>query len=615
MGWFDRNRPEPGRGLEVYRPQGKLPGLTASAVPVTAANASNMQRLFQPWQPQAMSMYDIIGEVRFVANTIAKPLERVKLTVSLLDAQGNVEKEADDQAQALLERVQDPGGGRTTMMRKFGLLYFLIGEARLMCTPDQEMPNGEKWETVSPLELRVNPGNPPTYTRIRAPQLGPIELSQAPDDQFAEVTQGVRVYRFWNQHPAYTELADASMQACISVCQELLLLGASVKAHTRNRIAGSGFLLIPTEISPNPIQPQEGDEDPVSDPFLQELTETMIASLKDPDDAGAAVPGIIRGMAESLKEVRHLSIHDPAAIYPQKELRDECIGRLATGLDVPREVLLGLDDANHWTGWQVAEQTWTTFQQPVVQAWCDNLTAAYLRRAAKEEGIADWARLAVTFDPASVVNHPDRSADARELHDRIVISDEALRIANGFTDDDAPDEEEYKKRVGIKLGDPELAVTGDLPEPAPVPEALGGPALEAENPDGTPVDSAADAEKKIPNREDSVTEEKGKQDPTVTAAAAFGVTRGRELAGARVRSRMNGRSSTIDGVPNDQVCATVGAVAGTDASSLVAGAATTVATTLRRLGVERAEEIGLAVEAHAAATLFDPEPPAFQLVA
>jgi hypothetical protein len=49
---------------------------------------------------------------------------------------------------------------------------------------------------------------------------------------------------------------------------------------------------------------------------------------------------------------------DPTQLYPETGLRREAVERLAIGLDMPPEVLLGLGDSNHWSAWQVDEQTW-----------------------------------------------------------------------------------------------------------------------------------------------------------------------------------------------------------------------------------------------------------------
>lgn len=585
-----REQPKKGKATSKSRSSGgKLnPGasLVASAEKVDSVNSQNMQRLFQPWQLQSLGMYDQLPEIKFAAMFVARPLEKLRLYVAVKDARGVPGEEASEEAQAILDRVQDPGGGRGVMLSTYGRLMFLCGEGRLICTPsaDKEDADGEKWEFVSTLELRVNPGKPPTYTRIMAPQLGPKELADAGDNEFEMQPETARVYRFYRRHPAYSQLADASMQACLGTCEELLLLSAAVRAHTVSRLAGSGILVIPEEISPAPPDPV-GDEDPMVDVFLEDLTESMVNPIKDPTDASAAIPLIVRGQAEYCKEIRHISIHDPGAVYPEKELRNEVIGRIATGLDIPKEVLTGVTDANHWTAWQVDEQTWVSHQEPLARMFCEDLTASYYRAAAKEAGLENWEDLVVTYDSASVVNHPNRSDDAKELHAAGVISDEALRKANGFTDKDAPTDEEMERRKP--------------PEEQPVEEMVYG--KDAENVDKT-----------MPDEDEARAAKDEKQKQLVAGAAAVGIYRARELAGSRLRSKAQGdavQKLLVDGLPSHLVASALGPdVVNGGAPELVRGAASMLAVSLTAMGIANADEIALDVEAYAARTLFEAEP-------
>ena len=50
--------------------------------------------------------------------------------------------------------------------------------------------------------------------------------------------------------------------------------------------------------------------------------------------------------------------------------------------------------------------------------------------------------------------------DARQLHDRIVVSSKAARRMSGVEETDAPTEEEYVRQLGVAAGDPYLATFG-----------------------------------------------------------------------------------------------------------------------------------------------------------
>src|SRR2546423_14365029 len=98
-----------------------------------------------------------------------------------------------------------------------------------------------------------------------------------------------------------------------------------------------------------------------------------------------------------------------------------------------------------------------------------------MRPVMREEGDADWEKYVIGYDAAAVVAHPDAGKDAKDLHDRIVISDQALRERTNFIDEDAPTDEEWHRRAALKMNNAaalgyveEIPVTADVNEDAQV---------------------------------------------------------------------------------------------------------------------------------------------------
>ena len=293
-----------------------------------------------------------------------------------------------------------------------------------------------------------------------------------------------------------------------------------------------GSLKVPDEISQPPPEPV-GDEDPEEDIFLRDLIAASVSPITDPGTASAVTPLIVRGAAEFLKELDHLQIHDPRETYPEENLRNECIRRIALSLDFPPEVLLGVSDVNHWNAWQIDEQTWKAHLQPVAQSFCEDLTASYFRAACRDANVDGWEDLVVWYDASDIINHPDRTADAKDLWDRGAISLETLREVAGFDDDDAPSEEERAERIGIATRDSSLAwygipsIRGGAIEPAP--GEIESPAGQASEPPAPT--SGAETEKAAP------------AEPVTAAMKLAGamdmaIDRCRELAGSRLRTRI-----------------------------------------------------------------------------
>ncbi len=597
-------------------PKGQTPQVDAAA---------SQRLLLQAWQWQAFRYFNDIGEIHYSAYFYARALQNLRLYVGRKDESGEIEEvDNDPAALELLDDVQDPGGGRQGMLRAYGLLKWLVGEGYMLVTPPGANDPGErnKWEFVSPAELIVLAGG--AMIRQQAPGLPQEAIRYAALEQWQPDAPNTGIaYRYWTPHPMFSAQADAPMRAVLLLCDELERLTAAVRARAVSRMAGAGLLLIPEEISPAPPEPV-GDEDPQEDIFMRDLIAASVNPITDPGTASAVTPLLVRGAAEYLKELRHLQIHDPLETYPEENLRSECIRRIALSLDFPPEVLLGVSDVNHWNAWQIDEQTWKTHLQPVAQAFCEDLTSSYFRAACHDAGVQGWEDLCIWYDAAEIINHPDRSKDAKDLYALGAIGFEALREAAGFDEDDAPDEEERAERIGIATHDSSLAWygiptirTGGL-EPAPGVVESGSGTTEA--PGAPPEPSGAEVEKAPPQAEEPTTAA-----AKVSAGVEMALERCRELAGSRLRTKVRRGGCedcivAIADVPNNLVASALGASGAAESLALppprelVAGGAASLRERAVFWGLSPDEAALLAeqVERHAALTLFDAAPRALK---
>lgn len=614
--------------VPVPRP---LRAITAAALRIRQNGASpavdaaaSQRQLLQGWQSQSFGYYRSIPELHYAGHFYAKGLQNLRLFVGRRDSNNEIEEVENDQvAMDLLDDVQDPGGGRSAMLGQYGRLMWLIGEGYMLVTPpDDDEGFRNKWEFVSPGELQVMAGRT-GLLRQRAPGLSQRQIAYVEDGVFDPTQPNTGVaYRYWIGDPEFSGWADAPMRAVLLLCDELERLTAAVRARAVSRVSNTQLLLLPDEISQPPPEPV-GDEDPQEDILMRDLSEAWLAPIGDPGAASAVVPPFLRGAAEFLKEVRMLQVHDPLETYPEEGLRTECIRRIATGLDMPPEMLLGLTDANHWTGWAIQEETWRSHLQPIAQRFCEDLTASYFRPAAKEAGIEGWEDLVVWYDAAAVINHPDRGKDAADLFADGVLSDAAYRGAKGFDDNDAPSEAERARFVGIKTHDPSLAwfgipslKTGGIePEPGEIESGAGTSDAAA-----PPSTTGAETVKGPPA---NPSEEPVTASALLLGAAELTVDRCRELAGSRLRTKI-GKTPARDRcsecvdlireVPNGLVAAALG-VNGSSlelptARELVAGGAVAFRDKAITWGVDADSAALLAeqIEQHAARTLFDREP-------
>lgn len=609
-------------------PPGRPQALVSSAIRLqydgdpNARIAREIKRAGLPWQQRAFAYYELLGEIWYAAQFYARALQKIELKLVRRVGPNDWEDVEDSELLEYVERVQDPGGGRANLMGAYGRLKFLAGECYLLVTQD-DVPDGEDegdpgevWEMLSCDELRWH-AQERVYKRYRIPNTQPETLEETPEGVWEPLPDTAIAYRFWTRHPQYSGLADGPMRGVLDLCEELVILTRAVRARGRSRLAGSGLLLIPDEVDYTTLTGTTPSEDPNQDPFIARLTEAMVAGIVDEGTAAAVVPLVLKVGAEWIEKFRHLQIINPEQTYPETGLRMECIQRIAIGLDMPPEILLGKADANHWSAWQIDEDSFTAHLQPVVQGFCDDFTGGYLRPSMRAGGVADWRDYAITYDATAVIVHPDRMTDAKELHDRLVISDESLRDAGGFDDDDVPDDAEYRRRVGLKLNVPELAVDGELPDPPPAPviaPPMPEPDEDAEPQEDAPTAPPGDEEGEEPEAEVAGAE-------LLQFASGMICDRAREAAGAKLRTRYakdRRLTAALDGVPNREVPARMGLLFPpadlepllAERHNLVCGAAEVFRTRLLEWGLspEDAEMIIALGEQRAAETLFDASP-------
>jgi hypothetical protein len=609
------------------RPRGQA--LTAAAVRLDRGDNDVLRRLQQGWQERAFGYYQVIPEIWYASQFYARSLAMLELYVGKVNPEtGDIDKVEDEDVQGYVERIQDPGGGRANMLASYGRLMFITGESFLLVTED-EVSGDERWEMLSIDELR--PTGQGTFTRYKAPSLNATEIPLAPAGTWEPLPPECIAYRLWRKHPRYSALADAPMCAVLDICEELLVLTQAVRSRALSRIP-AGILVIPDEIS-FPNAEAVGDEDPAEDEFMAEIEQHFVDPIQNPGSASAAAPFLMRVAYEYADKLKMVEVQDPTKFYPEEGLRMECIKRIALGLDMPPEVLLGVADANHWTAWNIDEQTWKANLQPIAQTLVDDLTGAYLKPAMRADGFADWREYVIAYDASAIINHPDRAQDAKDLHAQLAISDRTLRESAGFNDTDAiTDPVELRRRLGVQLRDPSVAIYGIPGRVTNVEPAPGE--LEAPDPNGGAPDAAAPASPGAPAGPSKQVgppaepTERAALPPAQRAAATEEMLRGamqiavqrcRELAGSRIISRAQHvpeAKEIIGSVQKGGVAHALGEakvrqlVPGGNARSLVRGGSDSLASTLLEWGIDNAlaSRTCQAVEQHAARTLWDESP-------
>lgn len=479
MAWwsaFTRRGPLPAPALPKPEPQ----ALTAAAQPV-ASPRTELIRTPDAWQNEAWDYYDTLGEFRYAADWEANMLSRVRFYAAKLEPGEDEPVRAEaGTAVDLLTTFAGGVAGQAQIMAGLGTQLSVPGEGYLIV----ENKNGvEQWSVRSIDEVRaarngyevIDETSPKTGTAWR-----PLAADSMPP------------IRVWRPNKRYHHLADSPARAARTTMRELELVNRHIIAQYLSRLASAGVWLVPDEIT-FPVREEFAD---APDPFMAEWIEIASEAIRTPGTAAGVVPLPIKVPAEYVDKIKHLDFTlkiDDKII----EKRDSAIKRLASQLNVPPEVLLGMGDLNHWNAWAVDETSLKVNVAPDAELIASALTTGYLQPRLKASRVEDWANWVVWYDMSELTLRPDRSDDAVLLYDRLEINGAALRRETGFNETDKPTDQELKEqalKVIIKTlpsgaGSALSELTGDQVTITPVAAAPPGEAAQADTaPEPPPED-------------------------------------------------------------------------------------------------------------------------------
>lgn len=544
-------------------------GFVASAAPVAPRQEGNEPgATLQKWQQEAWGFFHELGELHYAGGFYRRMLSNLRLFVEERDAEGGWAETERPELRGQLDRLESSSGGLARMQGTYGELIFVQGECYLACTIKDD--GAECWEMLSVSELSYKDG---TYHRKRSAHGGGQGDAITETDPDNPEPGTMIAYRFMHPDPQYSGDPDAPMRAVLEDCQELWLLKQAVRNTARNRVAGNGVMIMPAWLGATKVDAGDGTlvsatARAIYDAFTLPITDETAPSAVAPPIIFADMPPAGQG---SLKDnIFHIDVRG-AALYQETKLRDECIGRIEIGLDMPSGSMLGVKDTNHWNAWAIDESAWKNHGEPVAREFVGYLTATLISPLAVQLGL-DPKAVRVWYDEAEVVEDPDRSAAAAEALDRMAIGEDAYRRATNWKDEDAMPDDEREWRMQI----------GHQPRGSTPSEKIG-----TNPPQGASQDRLI-----------------GMADCAVLAC--------RQKAGARLRSQVKTPNliARMNGAPNDQVGALVGRDSGCDSGLLVAGGGAVFLKRMIDAGLDPqlAPTLATLVEQHAADTLFDVEP-------
>ena len=410
-------------------PEPQVPnGFLASAVRLPTASR-NMAGRAEGWQTQAWNYWETVGELRYVATWLGNVMSRARLTAARREGRMLVPQATGPAAEAM-EALYGGPQGQAEMLQQIGVHLTVAGEAYVT-----NRARDDQWNTLASGKVTQLPGK-----RLRA--------DFGTEGGATDLASGDLVIRIWTPHPRDPTRPDSPVRANLATLGQITAYDAHIAAQVRSRLAGAGVLFMSNEVQ-FPVPPGMDPAASQAQIFMALLGETMMTPIGDPADPSALVPIVAMVPTESLGKNEHVKFWtdlDDAVIA----MRDAAIKRLALGLDVPPEVLLGVADANHWNAWLSEESAVKAHLEPRLSVIAYALTSAYLRPALTDQ-VDDPDEFYVIADTSSIRLRPNRSAEAVELYDRGELSGEALRRETGFQPEDTPEAAEFVRWLLRKI--------------------------------------------------------------------------------------------------------------------------------------------------------------------
>lgn len=559
------------------------------------------------WQAQAWKYLELVGELAYYAGWRSASASRCRLVASELDENGKPTGDTDDTV--VRDIVRDIAGGVTgqsAILQRHVFLLTIPGEcwgAMLVRDPSREENSDGSPVVASELEAligRSEDGGFPeewfTFGRDEISFRGQGIQLTLPDGRRHMFDPDVDLlFRIWNPHPRNARIPVSPVWATRTALNEIVQATATIDNAAKSRLVGNGIMFVPQEMSlPKQQAPTaqlaQGEDpppdeipqwQPASSSNLQELIyQVATVAFKKPDSLAALLPIIAAAPGDYIKNIQWLR---PISDIPEKALdtRDRAMKRLAMGLDVSPERLLGMGtNSNHWSSWLADESDVKIHIAPAVEVVCDAYTKEVLRPALIQAG-KDPTKFVVWYDDTDLTQDPDKKTEAKDAYDRGALSGTALREHFGFDADDGYDlttqsgiEEFARDKIAE---DPTL-----IPMLIPVlgsmfaditPKALPAPPVNPALPPGQTPPVGAEGPPVQPTTA---------PDPNAIPAAAYGLTRmclsrALELANKRRRTRSNVES--FRSIPIQDAHTRLPNVVG-DVAKLIAGWDDTVETSM-----------------------------------
>lgn len=394
----------------------------------------------ETWQRECWRYYHTTPELHYAAQYTGSACSLVRIFVQEIQENGRLGDEAtDEDILAIADNLLGGPNQKAEALAAIGNNLMIAGECFLIGKMGRN-DDPDSWKVVSTTELRRRGG-----------QIW-IDYGYGPEQI---VTSRDLVIRLWAPDAERMRFADSPTRACMQVLWELEQLQEYETSQIDSRLAGAGVYFIPSSLS----QGATTSEVSAADDLFNTLAEAARASRSGRGTAAGVVPLFVEVPADSLKDMADKPVRFESELSDKlASMKESAVRRLANGLSLPPEVLLGMGDATHWSAWHIEESFVTIQIKPLMNRICEGLTTAFLRPLLKAMG-KDPKRYQLSFDTAPLTVRPNRLQDTLNLYEKDIVGKEAVLLAGDYnpTTDLISEEEENQAFVRkVVLRDPTL---------------------------------------------------------------------------------------------------------------------------------------------------------------
>lgn len=482
--------------------------LRGAATRLPTEDKDKLRKALRPpaeWQNEAWEFYDTVPELKFGTMWAGNLVAKVKLYVATLNAEGDAVAVSDPASgigageaaalDALMDELAGDFGGQADIQRELTMNLDVPAECYLV-----------GWAPDPPGQAPAVEGSPSVVWRWEVRSISEVVkvgaetqvLSRRGEKKGRVVRVGLdEAIRCWVRHPRWSDEPDSTCTALLTDLRSLQVLSQQIMAESMSR-ANAGLLIIGNSVTigtqggaddPRRDPPPEGADDEQDDPFLTDLTRHITNPIQDPGDPSSVVPMIARVPDEHVDKFKLISLSRDTGEQLDKRI-DARVQRVARGMNVPVEVILGHQGTTFANADQVSQDEFTDHLEPRILLQCDLLTVGYLRPIGAKRALSPelLAKVFVWYDADELHDPPDLAEAATAARGQFALSDAAYRRSLGFTEEDAPTPEEQMRQMAltkaILTADIAGALLNQYVDKAFVPPAPASPA-------GGPTDGQA----------------------------------------------------------------------------------------------------------------------------